>query len=466
MKKKKDPSAAGLALFVFAALLLSGCHQTYPEDRIAEQLESICRTEYGIKNIQVKSVGRTIGVFLPLDQLFNIEQKDLLALSKVQNLESLLQPSEKALEQVEDVLFTTSRVVLSTDKKIDFYVLQATDVKLTGLQLVLTGYVDDIKRVRLWDIPRSEYRKRVLHELRLNKSILWARPIYGILDSLGKKSADELIHSYFVDGIDEEALSPSFLMMMNEAAFKRNLSYEWLDARSETGRKGEAFVYVKLRERYQPKPGTGHKFLYPSGTVLDAVFVIYGKLPTDSYIRRVIPFFYVDEKGEFQKVDFPQDLKLDESLTEWPLLFEMEEVKLGDFLAKQLARRMEAILSSDERIFNTFYSARLDVEYATREMDQEPFFMLNFDIEQKNPGGGFSGVSWTHEEDVTYMLNLVLREFVTVIRAYRFDDFDHFEVNNIAIPSSAAILQKADLELFRKGKVRVQELLHPAVPSF
>lgn len=456
-----------LVVSLLTAASMSGCSQTYSKDRVADEITSICEKEYGIHNVQVKSAGTTLGVFLPLSRLFNADPKDLLSLSKVESLESLLQPSEEALKQVEDVLFSTSRVILSTDKKVDFYTLRATDVESTGFEIDLTGYIDDIKRVRLWDISRNDYRKRVLHNLTVNRTAVWSKPVRGLFESLGKKDMSEILASFLLDGIDQQAM-PTFLeKLFAETLRKDKLSYEWLDVRSEMARRGEAFVYVKLRETYVPKTGDATPFAYPSGTVLEYIFIVRSVSPGKYVITRAIPFYYVDEGGIFQKVTFPDELGLDQNLSEWEPLFEVEELTLGNFLARQITRRVETMLGSDERIFNTFESARLEIRYEKVASGRESQFILDLDVEPKESSAGqISRDDWVEQDDIVYMLNLVVREFVTVIRTYQFNDFSNFALMNTAFPSLEKILERPDLELFRRGKLDIRGLLQLASPSF
>ena len=381
------------------AWMMNGCKQTYSEEKIAQELINICHKEYGIDNVQVKAVGTTIGVFLPLQKLFNTNFKEALSTMKLQNMESLLQPSQEALDKVEDVLFTTSRVVLSTDKKVDFYVLQATDVESTGLQLVLTGYVDDIKRVRLWDISRSEYRKRVFHDLRLNRTALWLKPVKQLLEDIGKKPADLIVQGHFVKNVDEEAISSLFYTTLLDGEHKQKVAYEFLDIRSQASQEGEALVYVKFKETYQPKtPSSSYQFLYSSGTVLEYIFAIRGVSPAGQFrIAQVIPFYFVDDNKAFKRVSFPAHLKLEESLKEWQPLFDVEEVQLGDFLAAQITRRIETLLAMDERILNTFNAVKVAVKYHKAEKEARPFFSLDFNVELKDPSVRLNGPDWINQ---------------------------------------------------------------------
>jgi hypothetical protein len=162
MNKIFNTQIIGVLLVIFSAFIaLSGCNKaSYPEARVESSIKEICEQEYKIKNVEVKFAGKTIGVFLPLKKLFATDLKQELLSGNISNLDSLFEPDPEAMDQLENVLFALSRVLLSSDKPIDFYILQATDVESTGLQLVLTGYVADIRRVRLWDISRTEYRKR------------------------------------------------------------------------------------------------------------------------------------------------------------------------------------------------------------------------------------------------------------------------------------------------------------------
>lgn len=459
-------------LFVFAVFLIlaSGCQQTYHEDKLAQELAYICKNEYGIENIQVKVSGQTLGVFLPLKKLFNANFKEALMAQKIQNIESMLQPSQEALDQVEDVLFSTSRVILSTKRDIRFYALQATDVESTGLQLVLTGYVDDIKRVRLWDIPRSEYRKRVLHDLKLNRTVIWSKPILSIFESLGTKSPEQILQENFNVPATEEVVSPVLMDVLREATHKKNIVHEFVDMRSQSAEVGEVLIYAKVKEMYEVKPGEQHQFLYPSGTILDYIFAVKGLPPDQLSVIKVIPLFYFDEAKVLKPLAIPTDLRFEENLNEWQPIFEVEDTQLGDFLAKQLTRRIEGMLASDERIYNTFTRARALAQFIrpSEKTGKKPYFSIDLDIEPRSYSFQDMVSGWFDHEDAYYLLNLIVRDFMSVLRSYRFDDYDHIAINNIAIPASGAILPKANLELFRRGKIDINALFHPrpAVTTF
>ena len=79
------------SLFIILSLsLLTGCHvASYPEDKVISSIQEICKKEYNIENVEVKIVGKTIGVLLPLKKLFTMDVRHLVVSGQVENLESL-----------------------------------------------------------------------------------------------------------------------------------------------------------------------------------------------------------------------------------------------------------------------------------------------------------------------------------------------------------------------------------------
>ncbi len=138
----------------FAALLLAalclGCAPTYPKEKLIESLTDICKKEYSAQ-IQVKLVGKTIVVFIPLKELFD-QQLNILP---------------DAVKKIEDVVLGTSRVIFSSDTPIDFYTIIARDTK-TDVEMVMTRYVQDVYKFMYSWIPREEYRKRILWQVDFN----------------------------------------------------------------------------------------------------------------------------------------------------------------------------------------------------------------------------------------------------------------------------------------------------------
>ena len=437
------------AVLLCGLTLFAGCsNNSYPSDKLKDALLQICRDEYGIEDIDVKIAGQTIGVYLPLKKLFAADFKEAAVTGKVRNLETLFEPSPEALEKVEDVLFSISRVILSTDKDLQFYVLQATDIEKTGMQLVLTGFVNDIKRVRVWDISRNEYRKRVIHELRLNRAVMWHRPVRKFFKDLENLPLEQVQKKYFGETLPAEAIQNLFFnSLLPEGVQGPRRKWEILDIRSAPIQKNEILVYTKVKSDIQDLP--------PDGKELQYLFLL-SLSEEEARIVRIIPFQYRDEAGEMKHIPFPKELQIEDNLDHWEQEFPLEEVKLGSFLAQQLTRRVQGLVAGDERIQNTFREVKMEFEY-NESPDKKPYFSLNLEAILRD-FNNYSRQSVVFHEDMLYLLNLISREFVDLLRSYMFGDFDYLRLN-VAQEPTQWILGREDLELFRRKRIDLQGLL-------
>lgn len=443
-----------LSLLGFA-VVLSGCHQTFPRENVAQSIKEICLKEYGVSNVDVKITGNTIGVHLPLQQLFSSDFEHVLATGKVQNIESLLQFSPEAMDKVEDVLFSTSRVVLSTDRPIDFYVLKATDTEVTGIELILIGYVNDIKRVRFWDISRNEYRERVYHDLRVNRAILWHRPIHDLFEAMKKLPVVEVLDKFFISGTNLNMISPFFYSHLLETQFKEDLKVGIRDVRSTPFKKNETLVYVKVVEEFKPKKGyEHHKFVIPPGYEAEYLFIVVQQ-GTQYRVTRVIPFEYVDPDGRLSKIKFPEELRLYQNIENWQSSFEVEEVKLPEFLAQQLSRRAGGLVFSDERIENTL--GKVKPEFAFQE---KGYFTFKTGLAEKGVLEFLETPETRNPEDVVYYLGEVLRMASSVFRSYGFKDYSGIEVQ-LPFSDSKVFLNPSELEKIRKKKLDLERVFFP-----
>ena len=460
-------SASGLfamSVLLGSLVLFQGCKASYPEEKVASAIKEICLKEYKIEDVEVKFAGKTVGVFLPLRKLFAMDVRQELLSGNIANLESLFEPEPEAMEQLENVLFTISRVLLSSDREIDFYVLQATDIESTGLQLVLMGYVPDVRRVRLWDISRTEYRKRVLHELKFNRSVLWEKPVRGLfaLTSEGRldlKSAEQ----FFTKPITPETASPLLYDFLVHAKDKPDLKIDLVDIRSRAYKNNQSLVHLKLIENFEPAPGNfPAEFLYPSGSTLEYIFIVE---PSDKQFKivQVIPFYYMDETRTLKKVPLPPELDLDRNLDTWPERFNLEEITVGDFLARQLNRRVQALLLSDERIHHTIRHAQVNFAFRTEPANtgkRSPHFSLYFDFITKGMPKNRTLEEVISDEDILYLMDMILREFAVLARSYQFEDYEYLELVWEPAGSGAILrIEPSRLGLFRERKMDVSTLL-------
>jgi hypothetical protein len=160
-------------LCLLAVSLCAGCSPskwgpTYPKEKIKESIIKICKTEYNI-DVKVRVVGKTVAIYIPLEDLMDFT----FALTK------------SASEKINDVILSVSRVVLSTDAKLDYYCLIAHDVRIPEIQVIIIKSVDDVKRLLLNDISRGEYGKRILIDVRLNPQSQKERSVKDVFHRMG-----------------------------------------------------------------------------------------------------------------------------------------------------------------------------------------------------------------------------------------------------------------------------------------
>ncbi|MBN1688801.1 MAG: hypothetical protein JW893_06840 [Candidatus Omnitrophica bacterium] len=438
------------SVLIFLAVSFASCTiQSYPPELIKKSLADICRIEYGIQNVGVKIKGGTVGVYLPLEKLFAADFKEAAVTGKVRNLEALFEPSPDALEKVEDVLFSISRVLLSTDEQLKFYVLLATDVENTGMQLVLTGYVDDIKRVRIWDISRDEYRKRVIHELRLNRAVKWHQPVRQFFTDIGTLPPERVRQKYFQEGLPTETIRTLFYGDTGSPLIAdSDARWEILEIRSAPFRKAEVLVYAKVKAPYEIVGFEGEDEKY-----LQYLFMV-SLAEEEPRLVRIIPFQFLDEEGYWQRIPFPEELQVEENVENWEQEFDFDEIKMGDFLAEQLTRRLQGVMATDERIHNTFRQAKMTFSY---DDTKPPHFSLSVEAALKDYNS-YTRESVVYHEDMLYLLNLASREFVNVLRSYQFGQYEYLSLV-VAEDPDPWILGRESLEQFRRKKVDLNSLL-------
>jgi len=174
MKKHKFTRRNITALVVITlflaggTLFLSACAPTYPKEQLAEAVKTVCKTEYNM-NVDVVVTGETMGIYYPMEGLLNVG----------------MGISEKAWDNISNLLLIASRIVLSTDAEIKFYCVITQDVRLPELQVVIIKYVDDVKRGMVRNISRNESFKRTLFSINLTPQAKKERSIEKVFDKLG-----------------------------------------------------------------------------------------------------------------------------------------------------------------------------------------------------------------------------------------------------------------------------------------
>lgn len=425
--RQKSLSVFFLLLTVTCLSTLSGCEShTYKGAILEDEVRRLCREEYGINNVQVQIKGKTLGVYLPLERLFSANLDSMSGDSSEKKFEDLFKFDEEAEERVHNVLFSISRIVLSTDRDIDFYVLRAVETEKTGIELMMTGYVDDTKKVRHWYIPISEYRKRFMQDLSINQSIVWRRTVKDFFEHVGSMEKEDLISAYFVKGVALKDISPFFYSQILEAEYKNNLEYHFNTIKSKPISETSTLVYVSLNETYTSAPEDD--FLFQSGVDHEYLFVLEADRAAFK-IRQVIPFYYIDDERNVKKLDFPDEMSIYKNIDNWSDEFELEEITMGMFLARQLTKRLNTAIQTGDERFKGYNTAKVALDYSESSPDEEGN-ILNKMILTVSFGGSQMGVNASSADESVSKSAFVkglFDEIAYVVESYQFNDFDGIE---------------------------------------
>jgi len=181
-KRKKH----GVLLLVFGLWSLifgmSGCGPSYPKSKFKESVVRVCKKEYGL-DIKVETLGKTVAVYLPLENLIDFT----------------FSITKSASEKINNVILSVSRVALSSDARFEHYCIIAHDVRIPEVQIVIIKSVDDVKRFLLSDISRNEYSKRMIIDIRLSPQAQKERAIKEVFErmKLDKKWQEEVLNDFF-----------------------------------------------------------------------------------------------------------------------------------------------------------------------------------------------------------------------------------------------------------------------------
>ncbi len=138
---------------ISCGFLLAGCFSddiqpSYKEADIPVNIKKICREEFKL-NVAPIRVGNTLWVYAPQPRLLHAEFG--------KNPEKVF--DEELLDKARNILTSISRVLLSSDKAPEFFVLVLSDINL-GLDYSLTANILDIKKAAAGGIPWNEANKR------------------------------------------------------------------------------------------------------------------------------------------------------------------------------------------------------------------------------------------------------------------------------------------------------------------
>jgi len=451
---------------LITTLFFTSCTPTYEANTLENSIKRICKKGYDIDDVTIKIVGKTLGVYLPLDKLFSANLDSLASDDEETSFENLFKFNPAAMDIIEDVLFTTSRVILSTDRPIDFYVLKAGETKTTGIELVLTGYVEDMKRVRFWDIPISEYRKRLLHDLSINRTVIWKRTVTEFFNHIGNVSLSDLIDTHFTSVITLKDISPFFYSQLLESDYKDNLRYDFLIVKTKPISEDEVLVYTKIKESYEPKAGyEQYRFLFADEAIHEYLVVLKAE-KTTYRVHQVIPFYFIDEERIVRDLDFPDELKIYDNIDKWNEEFDLQEIFMGDFIAQQLTKRVQAMIAVDPHLQKSYAVQNLGFIYDNgfRQEGEEPARdgkQYTFVYETMHPQVAASldhQVNTEFDEEFVMLCDTLLNEFAQVTYSYKFNEYNHIEILESRALKGIKVSHET-IQQIRMKKLTVEALL-------
>jgi len=409
-----------LLKFLVILLLLipiSSCTQqaTYSKKKAEQSVLKLCKDEYDLDEVEAKIIGSTLGVFIPIEGLVDPD----------------LKLDEEAGEKIEDVALSIHRVIMSTDKPLKFYALTARDTKTKGAEFVLTGFVYDVVRVRLLDISRGEYHKRILRDFRFN-------PVVA-----GKEKITELFQAINDNSPLTQSIKPIFYPIF--AIGKENSQkIEILEMHAKEVSAQEALFYVRTEEYYEPLPQfEAYRALFPPGFINEYLFLVNVSMFPNPIKEIVAKYFYsgteirqrnlAETFGQYRDMGY---IGMDG--------LPKKDLDEGWFLSQQIARRIKMLFEEDKQLKESFTAQ------SSEGLIDNKIFRFTFSITSNQP----------LENDNEIILSRILKFVARIFYRYSFEDFEGVELTNIGMPGKEKVyLSKQDLEKFRRGRLKLKDII-------
>ena len=404
-----------LLAIILLSTVLSSCNKpSYPAGKVEDAVLKLCKDEYKLANVKTKITGSTLGVYIPIDGLVDPD----------------LKLNQDAGKKIEDVAMSIHRVVTSTDQPLKFYILTARDTKTKGAEFILTGFVYDVVRVRLFDISRGEYFQRILRDFRFNSSIAGEQKIRELFNSLNQNaSLAENVKSVFY---------PIYLI-----GKKNTQKIEITEVESKEISDHESLLYVKTKEEYEAAPGfEAYTAIFPPGFTNEYLFLIDLSLLANPVKEVVSKYFYSNNeilqrnlKDTFEQYKDIGLIGIDG--------FPKKDLDIGWFLGQQISRRIKSLFEENEKLKNKF-----KVASSLGGIENGVFrFKFNISSDKNLP------------ENEKRIFSEILQMTGTVLHLYSFEDYKGVEFINGPNGERKVYLSKEDLEKFRKNKLNLEKLL-------
>lgn len=391
-------------LFLLPYLLIAGCGPTYRAADFESSIKKLCREQYK-KEIRVQISGRTARIYADFENLFDPKTLGI---------------SRDAADKMDDILLAIHRVTLSTDKPLDFYVFVARSEEIKGAQVVLIRYIQDSRRLLLGDISRGDYFDRMIIEANIDTRLIAEDKVRELFNDLaGYKGMNDILRAHFRQDASVEDISLEFITLASERWLKAGINYEMLTVNSKREEPSNSLVYCRVREVYAPKRVYNvAPPVFPSGFVGEYIIEV-SVLGASATIDKVIPLVRIVE-GRPVKIGPPS---IYSDYLSWGAEDKFSgDIKLSDFLAEQLARRIRARLSQDKLVALNYEIKDVAGEYA-----QGPFahsegeFIFSLGLKKKEQKADAPKDEKTADEK--YLVEQAFKLIAQVLRRYEFNDY-------------------------------------------
>ena len=404
-----------LLAIILLSTALSSCNKpSYPTGKVEDSVLKLCKDEYKLANVTTKITGSTLGVYIPIDGLVDPD----------------LKLNQDAGKKIEDVAMSIHRVITSTDQPLKFYILTARDTKTKGAEFILTGFVYDVVRVRLFDISRGEYFQRILRDFRFNSSIAGEQKIRELFNSLNQNaSLAENVKSVFY---------PIYMI-----GKKNTQKTEITEVESKEISDHESLLYVKTKEEYEVAPGfEAYTAIFPPGFTNEYLFLTDLSLPSSPIKEVVSKYFYSNNEIRQRNLKDTFEQYKDTGLIGIDG-FPKKDLDIGWFLGQQISRRIKSLFEDNKKLKNTF-----KVVSSLGGIENKVFrFKFNISSDKNLP------------ENEKRIFSEILKMTGTVLHLYSFEDYKGVEFINGPNAERKVYLSKEDLEKFRKNKIKIEKLL-------
>jgi hypothetical protein len=288
---------------------------------------------------------------------------------------------------------------------------------------MLTGFIYDVIRVRLFDISRGEYFQRILRDFRFNPAIVGELKIRELFDALNKNSslAENL----------KLVLYPIYTI-----GKKDTQKIEITDIESKELSDRESLLYVKTAEEYEASPGfEAYETIFPSGFKNEYLFLIDLSLFASPMKEIVSKYFYSNNEVRQRELKDTFEQYKDSGIIGIDG-FPKKDLDLGWFLSQQISRRIKQLFEEDEKLKSNFKVVSSQGEIKDR------VFQFKFNITSNDGKTG----------DGKIIFSNIRKMAGTVLHLYGFEDYKGVEFINLANGEKKIYLSKEDLKILRKIK--------------